>query len=390
MSYYSSIDIKYLEDRYFNNERIFDFLDTNIPLCSVHQTKTVVTFFYFISFVVIYLMWHQVFKETSPLPINVVFTPIVFTSGIHILMTIFYIVFALFEEASIRTCISFVYNNHSIYPFIILFGYIIIQTNGITLNIFWLAVFMTISIVLDIIFGLYSSISHRISLIFRIIGMAPCSILVILHTLNMVPLWSVYIPFFAYFAIYSIILLSLLKCNKQCSNRTVNFLYDPEIRAEFVASDDYESFWNAAYWRDNTQIRRRSASEDSSSSDEVSSTRNAPDSTALINIQNKKEQKFPKKENFQLYKLDTMIDKPIFITSLEMNIVFISFIAVMFVDAFKTIPGFYYIVGLFPIVLFIVSLLNSRSFGYNSCVITNINTDHIDILWDHPSFSSIF
>ncbi|EAY16226.1 hypothetical protein TVAG_341200 [Trichomonas vaginalis G3] len=390
MSYYSSIDIRYLEDTHFNNERIFDFLDTNIPLCSLHQTKTVVTVFYFISLAIIYLMWPQVFKESSPLELAVVFFPIIFTASIHVLMTTFYIVFAKFEEASFKTCISFIYNYHSLYPLIELVGCGIIHFGGNDLNLFWISSFSTASLAFDIMFGLYAARSHKITLIFQCVALFPCSVLVLLYSVKLVPVWSVYIPFFAYGIIYLTILLSLLKCNKTCSTRTVSFLADPEIKAEFIASDDYESFWNAAYWRDNTQVRRRSESDDSSSSDEMSSSRTAPDTTALINIQNKKEQKFPKKENFQLYKLDTMIEKPIFITSLTINVAFIAFVAVAFVNSFKVIPGFYYIIGCFPIVLLIISLLNSRSFGYNSCVITNINNDHVEILWDHPSFSSIF
>ena len=94
---YAPIDIAYLEDTEFSNERIFDFLDTTTPLCSVHQTKTVLLFFYLISASVIYLMWPKMFKYDCPIDNATVFVPLIFTSFFHILMTVLYIVFALFE-----------------------------------------------------------------------------------------------------------------------------------------------------------------------------------------------------------------------------------------------------------------------------------------------------
>ena len=384
---YASIDIVYLEETEFSNERIFDFLDTTIPLCSVHQTKTVLTFFYLISGLIIYMTFPLSHRESSPLWDTTTFIPIIFTAAIHVLMTTLYIVFALFAGASIKACLGLVFCHHTIYPIVVGIGSIIVAIYGKTISLFFLALFSAISILLDIIIGVISQPSHKFQLMFESIGMLPCSILIILYKLGIVPHFAVYIPFCVFFIAYIVIIITLMKCCKPWNKCTYSFLSDPEIMAEFVASNDYESFWNSSYWRE-TQTRRRSDSDSSSSSSEAK-TRESIDLSFLIDT-NKRELKFPKKEKFQLYKLDTEQEKPFFISSLIVSVVFTAFMVTCLFNAIRPFRSFYYLIAVFVLLIFFTAILNSRAIGYNMCAITNINNDILDILWDHPSFSYVF
>ena len=388
---YASIDIVYLEETEFNNERIFDFLDSTTPLCSIHQTKTVLTFFYFISASVIYLMVPQLFKTSAALDSFTVFFPLIFTAICHVIMTFLYLIFAIFDGISIKTSLGFIFSYHAVYPFIIGIGFIALLIKGTNGNLFFASLFSCISIAIDLAIGFYSMRSHRFQLLFEAIGLLPCSILTILYSKDIVPLFVVYIPFSIYFVVYITILFCLMKCCKSCNRPIYSFLADPEIVAEFTASNDYESFWNSSYWREKQQTRRRSDSSDSSSSSSVDDdySRRIIDSSLLID-QKKREMKFPKKEKFQLYKLDTNPDQPFFISSLSVTVLFTAFTILCLIDAIKPFQSFYYIVGGSIALIFIVSLLNSRALGYNSLVVTNVSNDIVDILWDHPSFSYIF
>ena len=389
---YASIDIEYLEQTEFNNERIFDFLDTTTPLCSVHQTRTVLTFFYLISISVIYLMWHQLFKVTCPLQTITIFFPLIFTAIIHVIMTLLYVVFAIFDGTSIKTCLGFIFSYHTVYPFVIGIGFIALLMEGTNGTLFFASLFTCISVVIDFIIGFYSMRSHRFHLIFEAVAMFPCSILTILYSKGFVPLFVVYVPFLLYFVIYIVTLSLLMNCCKPCKRSVYSFLSDPEIAAEITASNDYESFWNSSYWREKQQTRRRSdSSDDSSSSSSVDGNymRQTLDASILIDPK-KRDLKFPKKEKFQLYKLDTDLEQPFFITSLSVTTIFTAFVAICLFDAIQPFSSFYYFVGLGIALIFCVSLFKSRAFGYNTFVITNVSNDIVDILWDHPSFTYVF
>lgn len=382
---YAAIDIEYLEENTFHNERIFDFLSATNPLCSIHQTKTVLIFFYLFSFIILFLIYPQMTKFSAPLEEITILVPLIFTAGIHFLMSFLYILFALFGGASIKTCIGFIAQNHTTYPIIIGIGWISFIIAGSDLSLFFFVILALVSAIIEFIFLFISTPSHKFALLFQGIGLIPSLILGALcinHIISKRFYFICFVPYFLYYIVYISLLISLGPCCKGCNAKSYRFLSDPEISAEFNASEYYESFWNSAYWRE-TQTRHKSASNDSSSTDD---DKRYTDTIAFIDTK-KRDQKFPKKEAFQLYKLDSIPETPIFVASFMTTTAFILAIGVATVYTIYPFDGFYYTAGAAVLFLLAISMFNSRAFGYNSCAITNISTDVVDILWDHPSFS---
>ena len=385
---YQGIDIEYLEEKRFNIERIFDFLDSSLPLCSVHQMKTVISFFYFMSFTIMFLLYPQINSGSISVGYFLTFFPLYVAMAIHVVLSILYIVFSLFCGASSKTCVRHVYSYHTMVPFSMGSLLIIFLIFSIPFNVSNITICLAISLTCDSLCGLASLESHRFLILFETLALIPFIVLYHLYVNNKLPyMWMIYIPFYVYFVVYSAILIGLMNCCGAWNGCSTSFLHNQGIQAEFDASYDFEVFWNSAYWHDRNQ--RKSESEDSSSPQDHNDDDFVNTIASSLIDTKKRDQKFPKKSQFQLYKLDSTLEKPYFESSLLIVLAFMCFIIICTFQTKWTVYSFYCIFGGGTIVLFLLSLINSRAFGRNTLFITNLDLDTIDILWDHPSFSLV-
>jgi hypothetical protein len=299
---------------------------------------------------------------------------------LHLFMAAGYCIFVSFAGSSIRTVLGLLFYLHA--P-LALSGFIYhchVFANSPEDTFFLFFVFGAIGIGTDALIGLISSISHKILLLFEVIGLFPTLILCALSEKGKITrLWIIFVPFLAFYVIYILLILGLTCWLTR--PLSVAFFSDRGIRAEFVASSDFENYWNSALWRDDTEggTQRRDSS-DSSSGDEVMEQANI----ALIGSR-KTDMRFPRKEKFQLYKIDGNPRRPFYISSFPMMVCIAVVLVVAVVHLVVGVKGFFYyvVVGSFLVILALV--VNGRASSKSFMILTNMSDDWLQIMWDHPS-----
>lgn len=249
-------------------------------------------------------------------------------------------------------------------------------------NVNAMVIAMMLGVAADLVCGLVSS-SHRVILLFEGIGIIPCCGLIIAHYHASIKLWACLLPFYAFFGFYYFMIMVILGKGRGCVRRmAIKLFNDTEIRAEYVAADDFESFWNSALWGDYQKVKMKTRSSDSESSDDTFSQQ---DNTILDT--KKKDYRFPRKEKFQLYKVDDLPVHPYYIQSLLTVLMLNVFAALVHVSILKGIEAFFWILGVVLVCVVFTIMANSRAFRYDILTITNLSKEQIGILWDHPSLA---
>lgn len=380
----ASVDLSYLEDLSFNVERLVDYLVPQMPLCSLHQSRSLLIFLYLISIFLIAVVSDEITENEFSISTFTLFVPLIFIMIFHIFLTIFYSVCTLLGGASYKTCVAIQYYLHFPVGLVSLISTLIYFIDEIKeVKLFIYATF-TVAFLIDTVFGLISMRNQKMKLFFEGLVIIPSFILLILNYYNIIPYnWIYLMPFIIFVAFYFIIIWFLFSSNKSLHIIGLYFFADKEIRAEFIAADDFESYWNSTFWRDESKLRR-SESDDSSSS--LGESDEHAETSILIGTK-KRDFRFPRKEPFQLYKLDGNPQYPFYIASIPVVMWLTVLIILAFVQCMIAIPGFVYIFMIAFSVMILLFLYNSRATSWSLFTITNMDNDWVDILWDHPNLS---
>lgn len=407
----TTIDLTYLEEEHFHIERISDFITPSTPLFSIHQARTVLLFFYLITIAIIVCFIPQLIDDSTVISVFVICFPLICATIFHILTSFAYILFSLFSGASFRTIAGIHFYLHSIIG-IVVFSLLMVKfARDIENPLFMNLVGLCAAFFVDFITGLYSSRNQRVFLLFEGIFIIPTLLLWSLYLKEIIPSHLyIFIPSAAFYFIYFTLMIGLSKVMPKFFNKiSTLFFYDEAIFAEYEAADDYQSYWNSALWRDATAtmdhgMKKKGKSSFLSSSSSSSSAENYEmfsnkgkngksgtsnyDEPRVMNAK-KKDFRFPRKEIFQLYKLDEIPRHPFFICSLIPFIIFAGIIVLCLIESIMDISGFLIIFVCCFFVLLIFIFLNSRALPWYILSITNLSLETINIMWDHPSLSSI-
>ena len=109
----ASIDIPYIQNHHFHIERIMDYITPSTPLFSFHQMRVILLFFYFFSIIIIFFIIPQIQSGVLTIGVTVIFTPLIFTMMLHILISFCYLVFSLLAGASRTTLVGIVFYLHT-------------------------------------------------------------------------------------------------------------------------------------------------------------------------------------------------------------------------------------------------------------------------------------
>ena len=376
----ASIDLAYMEETNFHIERVVVYLTPNLPLMALHQARAILLFFYFMSLsIIILLTQHMVGPETIIGNFETCFA-LMLTLFLHLFMTVAYCVLVLFTGSSARTVFRIIWYLHAPVPLAgltILLYYFVNSPDDL---LFFCLVCVVSAIGVDFIIGIAVERSERVFLVFEGLGAFPALLLWTLQVRGILSYpFLPFVPLLAAFLFYFFIVIGL--ATKPLRKMSAAFLTDRRIRAEFIAASDFESYWNAALWRDDTNAvpdRRSSSSDDSSE----------PPAVALLDVR-KRDFRFPRKEKFQLYKLDGDPKNPFFVSSIP---TVLSMFALLLVGAAKSeveVPGFPFVTISLVLLSLLTLLVNSRAISQYMFCVTNISSQWIDIMWDHPSFATM-
>lgn len=373
------MNLEYLQNTHtFHVERIMDYLSHNLPLCALHQTRTIVFFCYIFAFIIEFLLYPPYSIGNTPYDQSTLFLPLIIVVILHLLLIICYVFGALFERANCMTTFALLFLLHAALPFVITIGTIIIVNKTEPNYYFNLSITLAVAFFLDFICGVISRPSQRIVLLFEIIACVPSFILTALYFNNTISqVWISFIPSYIYLGFYFIFLLFLAPFCRPCHHCTLSFLSNPEIGAEFDAAIDpqLKPFKNRAYWEDEPDVlgsdhgnRRERASRWNRNQDENMT-------------------RFPTRAEFQLYNVDATPENPIYLASPLPMLALTIVLSVALVHCLTPLSNFYFWFAAALAILVFAVLLNSRSTACSFLSFTNLDDKCVDILWDHPSLS---
>lgn len=446
------MNLEYLQESHtFHVERIMDFLSRNLPLCAVHQTRTIIFFCYLFACLIEFLLYPPYSVGNTPFTSSTLLIPIIIVVCLHIILAICYVFGALFERASCITGLGLMFFFHVMVPLVFLIGYIIISTTNISTDRYYFSfsIVFALAFFLDFICGAISRGRQVIPLTFELIAVIPAAILASLYfdgRINQV--WAPFLPPFIYFFIYFTFLLFLSPCCGALRHCTLKILSDPEISVEFEAAIDpqLKPFKTRTDWVDEPDALGSDHGIDSIGtpgtigidmglnigsgntmslgaggnakmgkiggqgtagigSDPIgpgiglstgptsvagggSGLRRENRSRWMTRAQDGESiTRFPSRADFQLYNVDSGPQYPLYLASPLPMLCFAIFLSVILVQCIKPLSNFYLWLALAFILLIIVVMLNSRATACSLLAFTNLDDRNVDILWDHPSLS---
>lgn len=396
----TTLDLSYLEEVHFHIERIIDFITPSTPLFSIHQARATLLFFYVIAFTVIICFSTEYKSGCLVITSFVICFPLLCVSLFHTLLGIAYKICAFFCGASFRTIFGIFYYIHDSFGvtiFCLLIVYFSVDIEDST-SMFFIG--LLTAFFADFIFGIISAPNQHVFLLFEIIAICPTLTLWILHRKSIITnIFYIFLPICVFYCIYFLMLIGLSGCFPKCiKTLSMSFFNDRALSAEYEAADDFQSYWNSALWRDDTQPRiHEKKIDDSSSSSEnegivkhrkgrISGAGSVDEPNLLMNSK-KKDFRFPRKEAFQLYKIDELPKHPFFICSLCPLLILASIVILIAYHVKHKLHSFLItFCGLIALFLFSI-VFSSRAVPWSIMSITNLDTDTVNILWDHPSIS---
>lgn len=375
----NKMNLEYLQNSHtFHVERIVDFLSNSLPLCALHQTRTIIFFCYVFAIIIEFLLYPPYSIGNTPFDSSAIMAPIIIVIILHVILSIFYTFGALFERATWKTALALLHLLHAPIPMVLLIAGLIINTNTQKDAIYGFSVSLTIAVFLDFLFGVSSRPSQVIELSFEILALFPSLLLFVLYQdQSFTQVWVPFIPLFGFFFFYFLFLLFLSPMCKPCNGCTVSMLSDPEIAAEFAASVDplLKPFKNRADWADEPDA----LGSDHGSREPRSRWSRTHDSEYVT--------RFPARARFQLYNVDAAPENPLYLASPLPMFSFLVATTLFFIQTVSPLANFYFwLVGVILFVVFSL-LMNSRSTACGCMACTNLDEKCIDVLWDHPSLS---
>ncbi|EAY00093.1 hypothetical protein TVAG_328550 [Trichomonas vaginalis G3] len=374
------MNLEYLQSSHtFHVERIIDFLSNSLPLCALHQTRSIIFFCYVFAGLIEFLLYPPYANGNTPFDSVAIYTPIIIVIVLHLLLSILYSFGALFERATWKTGFALLYLLHTSIPLVVFIGGIVIfNLQEKNVEFCFLTTF-AVAFFIDFLCGVISRPSQHVSLTFESIGIVPSLILFALYSKGKIQKYYIpFIPLFAYYALYLLLLLFLTPIFKGCHGCALTFFSDPEIAAEFAASVDpqLKPFKNRADWADEP---------DAIGSDHGS--RREPRSRWSRAQDTENVTRFPARAHFQLYNVDATPDTPLYLASPLPMFATLLLTVLVFIEIRSPLSNFYFWLGGALIILLISIVVNSRATSCSCLAFTNLDTKCVDILWDHPSLS---
>lgn len=430
------MNLEYLQDSHtFHVERIMDFLSHNLPLCAIHQTRTIIFFCYLFACLIEFLLYPPYSVGNTPFTLSTLLIPIIIVVCLHLILSVCYVFGALFERASCTTGLALIYFFHMMIPLVFLIGYIIISTLDYSTEkvCFSLSIIFTIAFFSDFLCGILSRRSQVVPLTFEIIGIVPSCILASLYFSNHIK--RVYVPFlplFIYFGLYFFALLCLSPCCGIFRRCTLTLLSDPEIGIEFDAAVDpqLKPFKTRTDWVDepdaigsdhgfgtlgsggnlgfNTGGNNSSFSLSIPSQGGIGtpgatiSSSGTAGGNGTIGGSGRRETRsryqtriqegdqitrFPSRADFQLYNVETAPKHPLYLASPLPMLCTAILVSILMVHCIQPLINFYLWLAAAVVLLVLAVLLNSRAIACSFLAFTNLDDRNVDILWDHPSLS---
>ena len=374
------MNLEYLQsrDHTFHVERIMDFLSRNLPLCAIHQSRTIIFFCYLFAGLIEFLLYPPYSIGNTPFDKTTIMLPVIVVVVLHLLLTICYIFGALFERASCLTSFGLLFLFHAPIPLVLIIGGIIVVNKSDVDLYFALSVIVTVAVFLDFLCGVISRPSQRIILSFELLAVVPTGILAALYFAGKInKVWIPFLPPYIYFALYFLVLVTLAPCCGKCKNATLAVLADPEIAVEFTAAVDpqLKEFKGKADWADATD-QLGSDHEGKSAKIRWGSMKNDENVT-----------RFPSRADFQLYNVDATPENPLYLASPLPFLALAVLLSVCLVHCMSPLANFYFWFAGAVVFVVVAVLLNSRATACSFLAFTNIEEKCVDILWDHPSLS---
>ena len=376
-----SMNLEYLQTSHtFHVERIIDYLSNSLPLCALHQTRTIIFFCYVFAVVIEFLFYPPYESGNSPFGVTAFYVPLIFVIILHILLSLFYSFGALFERATWRTCFALLYFLHTPIPLVVLIGGLIaLNTKDSGDYSFSFFVTFAVAFFVDFICGVISRPSQHVALSFEIIGIVPSLILFSLYSAGYIKrVFIPFIPLFFYYILYFVLLFLLTPVCRPCHGCALKFFSDPEITAEFQAAVDpaLKPFKNRADWADEPDAI---GTEHISRREQRSRWSKAQDTENLTRV--------PARARFQLYNVDATPENPLYLASPLPMFAMVLLTVLIFVQVLSPIATFYFWLGGAFILLVVSVLINSRATACGCMSFTNLDIKCVDVLWDHPSLS---
>lgn len=373
--------LEYLQDDHtFHVERIMDFLSHSLPICALHQSRTILFFCYAFAIFLEFLLYPPYSIGNTPFGVVTLFIPMIVVTAFHILLTIIYFFGAIFERASCKTASALLFLLHAAIPLSVLIGIIVLVNQKDPNYLSGFCIIGSIAIFLDFLCGVISRPSQRVILTFELFSFASF-LLGTLYFNNIIQKKVIpFIPIFAFFAIYIIFLLFLLPFCGVFRSCTIRTLSDPEIKSEFTAAMDpqLKPFKTRTDWAEDTDIL----------GSEIEGRREGRnrwerDHAAIPeNIT-----RFPSRAHFQLYNIDATPENPLYLASPLPIFATFLLILLIFIEWVHPIANFYFWLIFVAALIIISILINSRATSCSFMSVTNLDEKCVDILWDHPSLS---
>lgn len=362
----------------FHVERILDYMTPNLPVCYLHQSRSIIFFCYLFAFVIDLVLIPPYQSQTSPFSLNTLLFPFIAAMFIHLLLAIIYSFSAFFERATLKTIFALLFLLHFPFVLFLFFGLIALSNQEAPDFKFVLSLCSFIGSLIDFLVGFFSRPSQKVLLSFEILSIFPSSFLFFLETQDLLHHRIIpFIPIFVFSLVYFFSIFLLTFFCRPCRTCMTSFLSDPEIEAEFSAATDgqLKQFKDQPYWGGNTDGLE---------------FKKAKQKYYGNSIENRT--KFPFQAEFQYYLLESRSDRKrdyIYLISPFPMLAFMSISIFLYLHLIYNFQNFIFIFAGFIFVLILSIFLNSRACACSFLSISNIDSQNAMILWDHPSLFAL-
>lgn len=374
------MNLEYLQNSHsFHVERIIDFLASSLPLCALHQTRTIIFFCYAFAIVLEFLLYPPYSIKNTPFDSVSILTPVIIVLALHLILSIFYSFGALFERSTWKTTLALLYLLHAPIALVVFIGIIVLFNQDEPAYLFGMFLTLAVGIFVDFLCGVVSRPSQIVPLSFEIIGLVPSLVLATLYSKSIIKqVWVPFIPMLVYYTLYFLMLLFLTPLCKACNSCAVSLFANPEISAEFAAAVDpqLKPFKNRTDWADEPDAL---GSDHGSRREGRGRWSRAQDGEHIT--------RFPARAHFQLYNIDATPESPLYLASPLPMLSAAVLTALIFIECWSPLANFYFWLVGASLFVVIAVILNSRATACSCLAFTNLDEKCVDVLWDHPSMS---
>lgn len=360
----------------FHVERIIDYLNAKLPLCAIHQSRSILFFCYVFALIIEFLLYPPYSSGNSPFSLSTMFVPLLLVVFLHIILSLFYLSGALFERASWKTAFALLYFLHAPVPLVNFISAIVMFNQEDPNYLFGFSVSCTVSFFIDFLCGIVSRPKQVVPLSFEFALMLSFSLEALYAKKMITSHWISLIPMYLYYIFYFSSLLILTKFCSCCNSQLIKLFSNPEITAEFKAAVNNSSYKNRVDW----------IVDDNEQRDEHVGKQNI---RGYRTQETERIVRFPSRAKFQLYNVDGTPEYPLYLSSPFPVFVTLIITVLFTLQTITPFANFLVWLCLLFVLLIVSILLNSRTTACSFISFTNLDEICVDTLWDHPSLNII-